>query len=146
MLTESVYLVSSNKVVQNRDADEHVIPEAEEVSSYTKKKSLSGMAKYWLGKDYTNFIVKDFTNLDAPYQGNYNQLTVHPCLPYQAILATRIVHKLLLASLFGCWQTWWIATQPHECHGMILGQWSRGLQPEMCRAILYSVGMLSRFV
>lgn len=30
---------------------------------------LSGMVKYWVGKDYTNFIVKDFTNLDLPYQG-----------------------------------------------------------------------------
>jgi hypothetical protein len=56
------------------------------------------------------------------------------------------MHKLLLASLFGSWQTWWIATQRHECRGMMLGQWLWGLQPEMWRAILYSVGMLSRFV
>jgi hypothetical protein len=42
----------------------------EEVGSTTRLNGLSGMAKYWLGKDYTNFIVKDFTNLDLPYKGN----------------------------------------------------------------------------
>lgn len=26
-----------------------------------------GSAKYWYGKDYTNFILKDFANLDAPF-------------------------------------------------------------------------------
>lgn len=31
---------------------------------------LSGSAKLWIGKDYVNFIVKDFNNLDLPYQGN----------------------------------------------------------------------------
>jgi hypothetical protein len=40
-----------------------------EFSSATNLSELSGMAKYWVGKDYTNFIVKDFTNLDLPYQG-----------------------------------------------------------------------------
>nr|CAD7425001.1 unnamed protein product [Timema monikensis] len=28
----------------------------------------TALPKYWLGKDYTNFIVKDFNNLDSPYQ------------------------------------------------------------------------------
>lgn len=27
---------------------------------------LNGQAKYWIGKDYTNIIMKDFSNLDAP--------------------------------------------------------------------------------
>lgn len=31
--------------------------------------SLDGQAKLWFGKDYTNFIIKDFTNLEAPYAG-----------------------------------------------------------------------------
>lgn len=30
---------------------------------------LHGDAKYWIGKDYTNFILKDFVNLDAPFAG-----------------------------------------------------------------------------
>ncbi|KAL5287281.1 Pld family protein [Megaselia abdita] len=29
--------------------------------------SFYGSAKYWYGKDYTNFILKDFNNLDAPF-------------------------------------------------------------------------------
>lgn len=32
--------------------------------------TLDGQAKLWFGKDYTNFIIKDFTNLEAPYAGN----------------------------------------------------------------------------
>lgn len=32
---------------------------------------LNGKAKFWIGKDYTNFIMKDFYNLDMPYAGNY---------------------------------------------------------------------------
>lgn len=28
---------------------------------------LDGSAKLWVGKDYTNFIVKDFANLESPY-------------------------------------------------------------------------------
>lgn len=30
---------------------------------------LEGNSKLWIGKDYTNFIVKDFTNLDLPFVG-----------------------------------------------------------------------------
>lgn len=29
--------------------------------------TLDGSAKLWVGKDYVNFIVKDFTNLDSPF-------------------------------------------------------------------------------
>ena len=32
---------------------------------------LDGQAKYWVGKDYVNFIMKDFVNLDMPYAGKY---------------------------------------------------------------------------
>jgi phospholipase D1/2 len=64
--------------VHDIDADEHVVLEAEEMSSGTQLSSMSGMAKYWVGKDYTNFIVKDFTNLDAPYQGNIQSIDCAP--------------------------------------------------------------------
>lgn len=29
--------------------------------------TLDGNAKYWVGKDYVNFIIKDLVNLEAPY-------------------------------------------------------------------------------
>lgn len=32
---------------------------------------LDGKAKFWIGKDYVNFIIKDLVNLDAPYAGEY---------------------------------------------------------------------------
>lgn len=39
---------------------------------------LNGSAKLWIGKDYTNFIVKDFDNLDLPFQGNiFDVLLLH---------------------------------------------------------------------
>lgn len=77
-------VLASNEVVHNRDADERVVIEAEEVSSGTKMISLSGMAKYWVGKDYTNFIVKDFTNLDAPYQDLVDRNTT-PRMPWHDV-------------------------------------------------------------
>jgi phospholipase D1/2 len=30
---------------------------------------LDGQAKLWIGKDYVNFIMKDFINLELPYAG-----------------------------------------------------------------------------
>lgn len=30
---------------------------------------IEGNSKLWIGKDYTNFIVKDFNNLDLPFIG-----------------------------------------------------------------------------
>lgn len=31
--------------------------------------NVEGNSKLWIGKDYTNFIVKDFNNLDLPFVG-----------------------------------------------------------------------------
>lgn len=32
---------------------------------------IEGNSKLWIGKDYTNFIVKDFNNLDLPFVGKF---------------------------------------------------------------------------
>ena len=40
--------------------------------------------KFWLGKDYTNFIVKDFYNLDSPYQDLVDRSTT-PRMPWHDI-------------------------------------------------------------
>lgn len=45
---------------------------------------LPGAAKLWLGKDYTNFIVKDFCNLDSPYQDLVDRCTT-PRMPWHDI-------------------------------------------------------------
>lgn len=35
---------------------------------------LSGQAKLWIGKDYCNFIIKDFVNLDEPHDGKFGKV------------------------------------------------------------------------
>ncbi|XP_066597975.1 phospholipase D1 isoform X2 [Prorops nasuta] len=45
---------------------------------------LSGAAKLWLGKDYTNFIVKDFNDLEKPYQDLVDRSTT-PRMPWHDI-------------------------------------------------------------
>lgn len=38
--------------------------------------SLDGSAKYWVGKDYVNFIVKDFTKLDSPFDDFIDRVSI----------------------------------------------------------------------
>ena len=45
---------------------------------------LDGQAKYWIGKDYVNFILKDFTNLEAPYADLIDRSTT-PRMPWHDI-------------------------------------------------------------
>lgn len=46
--------------------------------------NLDGSAKFWLGKDYVNFIVKDFTNLDSPFDDFIDRMTT-PRMPWHDI-------------------------------------------------------------
>lgn len=64
---------NDNILKQVRYMDEDAPPADGEIMRYHSSLrnsvvGLSGMAKLWIGKDYTNFIVKDFQNLDLPYQ------------------------------------------------------------------------------
>uniref|UniRef100_A0A6P7FC96 Phospholipase n=1 Tax=Diabrotica virgifera virgifera TaxID=50390 RepID=A0A6P7FC96_DIAVI len=45
---------------------------------------LDGSAKLWIGKDYVNFIVKDFTNLDSPFDDFIDRMTT-PRMPWHDI-------------------------------------------------------------
>lgn len=45
---------------------------------------LDGQAKYWMGKDYTNFILKDFTDLNQPFQDLIDR-TKTPRMPWHDI-------------------------------------------------------------
>lgn len=45
---------------------------------------LDGVAKYWYGKDYVNFIVKDFNNLDSPFDDFINRVTT-PRMPWHDV-------------------------------------------------------------
>lgn len=44
-------------------------PDLEPINPPSFIKDIPVAVKYWIGKDYTNFIVKDFCDLDSPYQG-----------------------------------------------------------------------------
>ncbi|XP_020282549.1 phospholipase D1 isoform X2 [Pseudomyrmex gracilis] len=46
--------------------------------------NLNSTAKLWLGKDYTNFIVKDFNDLEKPYQDLVDRTTT-PRMPWHDI-------------------------------------------------------------
>lgn len=46
--------------------------------------SLDGSAKFWIGKDYVNFIVKDFTNLDSPFDDFIDRVTT-PRMPWHDV-------------------------------------------------------------
>ena len=35
---------------------------------------LVGSSKMWIGKDYVNFIYKDFVDLHDPFEGRYSQI------------------------------------------------------------------------
>ncbi|KAK2717720.1 hypothetical protein QYM36_006488, partial [Artemia franciscana] len=45
-----------------------------------------GSAKYWMGKDYTNFILKDFSKLDEPYEDLIDRITT-PRMPWHDVCA-----------------------------------------------------------
>ncbi|CAG9854578.1 unnamed protein product [Phyllotreta striolata] len=45
---------------------------------------LDGSPKFWIGKDYVNFIVKDFTNLESPFDDFINRSTT-PRMPWHDI-------------------------------------------------------------
>lgn len=66
-------VVSSFSVEEKETALENVPAEETEDNDRPRSDSsmdgLCGSSKLWIGKDYCNFIVKDFANLDDPYQG-----------------------------------------------------------------------------
>lgn len=45
---------------------------------------MDGNAKYWIGKDYVNFIIKDLVNLETPYVDIVDR-TQTPRMPWHDI-------------------------------------------------------------
>jgi phospholipase D1/2 len=52
---------------------------------------IDGQAKYWIGKDYTNFILRDFTDLNQPFDDLIDR-TKSPRMPWHDI-ASVVVGK-----------------------------------------------------
>ncbi|XP_017779979.1 PREDICTED: phospholipase D2 [Nicrophorus vespilloides] len=57
------------------------VKEKREVSIYEE---LNGSAKYWIGKDYCNFIVKDFNDLESPFIDFIDRVST-PRMPWHDI-------------------------------------------------------------
>lgn len=45
---------------------------------------IDGQAKYWMGKDYTNFIFRDFSDLNLPFDDLIDR-TKTPRMPWHDI-------------------------------------------------------------
>ncbi|XP_043259352.1 phospholipase D2 [Colletes gigas] len=72
-------VVDCNTVETPIEPNESVI--YDEVDTFSE---YPGTAKLWLGKDYTNFIVKDFNDLEKPYQDLVDRSTT-PRMPWHDI-------------------------------------------------------------
>lgn len=90
-------------IVMNYHSNEELIAEGEKGKEYTDPipfqsciiNTLDGNAKYWIGKDYVNFIIKDLVNLEAPYVDIVDR-TQTPRMPWHDIGA--VVGELEICS------------------------------------------------
>ncbi len=57
--------------------DGSAVPLTEPVSQCEDEVDLSCNALLWLGKDYSNFIKRDWTQLDQPFQGTQSNADLH---------------------------------------------------------------------
>lgn len=73
LLTDALGL--ANVTVGNRTVSQPTplaqVVEGRVITETTKDalEGIEGNSKLWIGKDYVNFIVKDFNNLDLPFVG-----------------------------------------------------------------------------
>ncbi|XP_038213563.1 phospholipase D2 isoform X2 [Zerene cesonia] len=75
--------------INNRSAEPAPLAEVVEgrvITESTKKvlEGVEGNSKLWIGKDYVNFIVKDFNNLDSPFVDLVDRCTT-PRMPWHDV-------------------------------------------------------------
>ncbi|XP_063059494.1 phospholipase D2 [Engraulis encrasicolus] len=66
--------------------EEEAEPEPEPEPIQEGQVSLKGNTRYWLGKDYSNFYKKDWTQLDCPFDDNIDRNKV-PRVPWRDLAA-----------------------------------------------------------
>ncbi|XP_005802945.1 phospholipase D1-like [Xiphophorus maculatus] len=68
----------------NKDATDNGVADGQNAHNQTKQDptNLAGNTKLWLGKDYSNFIKKDWTLLDRPFEDNIDRTKV-PRMPWR---------------------------------------------------------------
>lgn len=79
MKPQERYSLSTDQTFMDGDSGDEV-----NSPSNCMPNGLAGCAKFWVGKDYTNFIVKDFNNLELPYQDLVDR-TRTPRMPWHDI-------------------------------------------------------------
>lgn len=62
---------------QSDTVDGSAVPLTEPASECEDEVDLSCNALLWLGKDYSNFIKRDWTQLDQPFQGTQSSADLH---------------------------------------------------------------------
>lgn len=58
--------------------------DVQKVEQFEDNDDLTGCAKYWIGKDYCNFIVKDFSDLDSPLADFIDRVST-PRMPWHDV-------------------------------------------------------------
>nr|XP_003701686.1 PREDICTED: phospholipase D2-like [Megachile rotundata]XP_012136910.1 PREDICTED: phospholipase D2-like [Megachile rotundata] len=81
-------MVDNAEAGNEDDKDNNVTRNLSETAATYEDKDVHsehhGEPKWWIGKDYTNFIVKDFTDLEKPYQDLIDRNTT-PRMPWHDI-------------------------------------------------------------
>ncbi|MEQ2299139.1 hypothetical protein AMECASPLE_012382, partial [Ameca splendens] len=87
-LGQAVTLNGETEKQPNKDATDNRAADGENTDNQTEKDptNLAGNTKLWLGKDYSNFIKKDWTLLDRPFEDNIDRTKV-PRMPWRDLSA-----------------------------------------------------------
>lgn len=91
------YISLSLFLTQSDTVDGSAVPLTESASECADEIDLSSNALLWLGKDYSNFIKRDWTQLDQPYQGTQSTVDLHN---YLHICFSHPSNPLKIASYF----------------------------------------------
>ncbi|KAI4495941.1 hypothetical protein M0802_008156 [Mischocyttarus mexicanus] len=88
-LINMVYSSNEDTDIEHDEVDNEIMltpfsVEEEMVYKTTDIYDISDTSKLWLGKDYTNFIVKDFNDLERPYQDLVDRSTT-PRMPWHDV-------------------------------------------------------------
>ncbi|CAG9767038.1 unnamed protein product [Ceutorhynchus assimilis] len=85
-LINLVYTPTEDELEIKPQTPEHELDEIDNKMQTPEEfiENLDGSAKLWVGKDYVNFIVKDFTNLESPFDDFIERVTT-PRMPWHDV-------------------------------------------------------------
>ncbi|OXA43953.1 Phospholipase D1 [Folsomia candida] len=75
---------SEKKKVEAKSKKKKAVNQYANTTMFSDSMGLQGSSKLWIGKDYTNFIVKDFADLDSPFTDLVDRSTT-PRMPWHDI-------------------------------------------------------------